>query len=286
MGAQEDNRKPIRIIGSDGDISGPFGIAFYNNGLWAIADNARGCVHIYKEKKSIRTVKDHDGILNNPHGIAIDKSNNYLYVAEFGSNRIQVFDASIKPRIKFGSQSSGKPGFCGQELYWPAGITIHNNEVFVAEAKNGRISVFDTNGDFKRIIGYGKLIRPFDVAVANDGQILVADCAPNAKQCIRKYSLAGIHDDNFSIVKPGHAKDQLRNPHSLTIDSDGLILVADSGNNRVSVFKQDGTFDHCFGIEGTDDGQFKHPQGVALSPNGKLYVSDRDNHRVQVFDYC
>ena len=281
MGAQEDNPKLIRMIDSDGDIiSGPFGIAFGKNGMWAVADNAKMCVHIYKENKLFRTVIE----LGHPHGIAIDKSNNYLYVAEYSRNRIQVFDANGKPWIKFGSERWDRPGGRDGELCCPAGITIHNNEVFVAEEKNGRISVFGTNGNFKRIIGKRELIRPFDVAVdAKEGQLLVADYAPNAQQCIRKYSLAGTHDDTFSIVTPGHAEGQLSYPHSLTIDSGGFILVADYGNNRVSVFKQDGTFDHCFGTKGADGGQFDHPQGVALSLDGELYVSDLYNHRVQVF---
>ena len=206
MSTQEDNRNPIRMINSYGGISGPFGIAFGNNGMWAVADNAEMCVHIFdlrKENESIRKVIDpHDrfGLLGHPHGIAIDKSNNYLYVAEYGRKRIQVFDANGKPRIVFGSQSSGKLGWQGHELNCPAGITIHNNKVFVAEQMSNQISVFDTNGNFKRIIGKRELTQPFDVAVdADKGQLLVADYAPNAQQCIHKYSLAGTHDDNFLL---------------------------------------------------------------------------------------
>ena len=71
------------------------------------------------------------------------------------------------------------------------------------------------------------------------------------------------------------------------------IYVADSGNNRIQVFKPDGTFLRQWGStckldtgEGCVDGgegQFNEPWGIAVGQDGSVYVSDTWNHRIQKF---
>ena len=49
-------------------------------------------------------------------------------------------------KLKWGSEGSGN-----SEFNLPLGITVSTSgEVFVADAKNNRIQVFDTSGEFKR----------------------------------------------------------------------------------------------------------------------------------------
>ena len=66
-------------------------------------------------------------------------------------------------------------------------------------------------------------------------------------------------------------------------NSNSSILVAEDGNNRVSIFNKDGKSIHCFGSRGSDDGIFNHPCGIAISPNGNIYVSDDNSKGVQIF---
>ena len=75
----------------------------------------------------------------------------------------------------------------------------------------------------------------------------------------------------------------MSNPYSLTTDLNGFIIVADSGNHRVSIFDKDYNCIHCFGSNGTANGQFSYPYGIAVSPNGSIYVSDTINKRIQIF---
>ena len=213
-----------------------------------------------------------NGQLNRPEGVTFD-SNNYLYVADYCNNRIQVFDVNGNYHHQFGSGGSGN----GQ-LRGPIGITTHDNKVFVTDHRNNRISAFHTNGQFSHIIGKGQLDSPYDVTVNTNNQLLVAD---NTHHCICTYTLDGNYVSKFATR--GSAEGQLSGPSSLTTDLYGFILVAEWGNNRVSVFNKDGKFIHCFGSRGSDDGQFKGPYGIALSPNGKIYVSDCGNNRVQIF---
>ena len=78
-------------------------------------------------------------------------------------------------------------------------------------------------------------------------------------------------------------KGQLNYPIGLTTDMRSFVLVAECGNNRVTVFDQDGVCMHQFGSYGSANGQFSDPHGIAVSPNGDVYVADHSNKRVQIF---
>lgn len=75
----------------------------------------------------------------------------------------------------------------------------------------------------------------------------------------------------------------MKTPRGVTTDSEGFILVADSGNSRVQVFRGDGTFLAGFGSNGSDPGRFKGIEALGFAKNGDLIVCDRENNRVQIF---
>lgn len=91
----------------------------------------------------------------------------------------------------------------------------------------------------------------------------------------------------------GNAPGQFAFPRALTVDAEGRIYLADSGNHRVQVFNPDGTFlrqwgslckvDTGEGCVGAGDGQFNEPWGIAVGPDGSVYVADTWNHRIQRF---
>ena len=109
--------------------------------------------------------------------------------------------------------------------------------MFVTEDKNGRISVFHTNGQFSHIIGKGQLSWPYDVTVNTNNQLLVADMDYH---CIYTFTLDGNYVSKFATE--GSDKGQLSSPWNLTADLYGFILVEDQNNNCVSIFNKDGKF--------------------------------------------
>ncbi|KAK9504476.1 hypothetical protein O3M35_010800 [Rhynocoris fuscipes] len=85
------------------------------------------------------------------------------------------------------------------------------------------------------------------------------------------------------IGSEGEKDGQLCRPWGVTCDHDGNIIVADRSNNRIQIFKSDGTFLRKFGSHGSEPGHLDRPAGVAVDPLGRIVVTDKDNHRVQVF---
>lgn len=81
----------------------------------------------------------------------------------------------------------------------------------------------------------------------------------------------------------GGGNGQLCRPWGVCCDLDGHIIVADRSNNRIQIFRPDGTFFHQFGKQGSEPGQFDRPAGVASDLKRRIVVADKDNHRIQVF---
>lgn len=89
----------------------------------------------------------------------------------------------------------------------------------------------------------------------------------------------------LSFGEEGEADGQLCRPWGVCCDREGNVVVADRSNNRVQVFRPDGSFRHRFGSQGSAPGQFDRPAGVAVDSRGRIVVADKDNHRVQVFTF-
>lgn len=71
---------------------------------------------------------------------------------------------------------------------------------------------------------------------------------------------------------PGHFR--FADGSRITVDQQGRIYVADSGNGRIQVFTASGRFLGQMGRFGGLAGQFVYPTAVAVGPDGSVYVSD------------
>ncbi len=87
----------------------------------------------------------------------------------------------------------------------------------------------------------------------------------------------------------GKQEGQLDAPRGIAIAQDGTIYVADSRNNRIQHFSEDGTLLNSWGsfadiLSGqAPQGTFNEPWGIAIGPDGSVYVTDTWNHRIQKF---
>lgn len=84
------------------------------------------------------------------------------------------------------------------------------------------------------------------------------------------------------IANNGDPRDSLCRPWGVTCDKEGNIILADRSNNRIQIYRLDGTLVRRFGTYGTGPGQFDRPAGVAVDARRRIVVTDKDNHRVQV----
>ncbi len=204
-------------------------------------------------------------------------------ISEEGSYRVIAIDESGKQIGSFGKTGSG-PG----ELNFPQGIAVDDSgEIYVVERNNGRISVFDGGGSFKRIISalgliYGRTYSPEGIYLTHDS-IFLADTRNHRIQLFDKHG-----EVQRVIGEMGDRDDQFRLPTGLAVSSDELLYVVDSKHNYIKVFSVEGKFIKKFGGTSTKErerGLFNQPTGISLDEEkDRVYVSDTMNNRIQVFD--
>lgn len=76
--------------------------------------------------------------------------------------------------------------------------------------------------------------------------------------------------------------DNLCRPWGLICDNEGNIIISDRSNNRIQIYRDDGTLIRKFGSYGNGPCQFNRPAGIAVDARRRLIVVDKDNHRIQV----
>uniref|UniRef100_A0AAY4EKT3 RING-type E3 ubiquitin transferase n=1 Tax=Denticeps clupeoides TaxID=299321 RepID=A0AAY4EKT3_9TELE len=81
----------------------------------------------------------------------------------------------------------------------------------------------------------------------------------------------------------GREKGEFTNLQGISASSSGRVVVADSNNQCIQVFTNDGQFKLRFGVRGRSPGQLQRPTGVTVDMNGDIIVADYDNRWVSIF---
>lgn len=224
--------------------------------------------------------------LNHPLDIAVAPDGS-VYVADEFNNRIAIYDADGAFAGELTGSSDSLP------LNRPNGIDFDaSGNLWVADTWNYRIANFDLATQ-ALLDAWGQpglfgaeaqtdptdgLWGPRDVEIGPDGNVYVSD---TGNKRIRVYSPAGewIRD----IGSAGSSLGQLDEPAGIALGSDRLY-VADTWNQRISVFALDGTPLYSFDVRGWYEDQGNRPYIALDEPRGLLYVGDPDSGRVLVYD--
>ncbi|HEU0298584.1 MAG TPA: NHL repeat-containing protein, partial [Longimicrobium sp.] len=112
------------------------------------------------------------------------------------------------------------------------------------------------------------------VAVLADGTMFVVDPVSNR---VRRFDAALAHAADFGTTGGGDA--QLNGPRGIAVLqlNEPVLAVADAGNNRVSLFRRDGT--PLARVAGLPGSPFSHPEDV-VGVGRHLYVADTGNRRI------
>ncbi|XP_032872383.1 tripartite motif-containing protein 3-like isoform X2 [Amblyraja radiata] len=81
----------------------------------------------------------------------------------------------------------------------------------------------------------------------------------------------------------GREKGEFSNLQGISASGSNRIVVADSNNQCIQVFSNDGQLKLRFGVRGRSPGQLQRPTGVTFHPNGDIIVADYDNRWVSTF---
>ncbi|XP_060765411.1 tripartite motif-containing protein 3b isoform X2 [Neoarius graeffei] len=86
----------------------------------------------------------------------------------------------------------------------------------------------------------------------------------------------------YRVGTRGREKGEFTNLQGISTCS-GKVVVADSNNQCIQVFTNDGQFKLRFGVRGRSPGQLQRPTGVTVDMNGDIIVADYDNRWISIF---
>ncbi|XP_041946991.1 tripartite motif-containing protein 3b isoform X1 [Alosa sapidissima] len=87
----------------------------------------------------------------------------------------------------------------------------------------------------------------------------------------------------YRVGSRGREKGEFTNLQGISASSNGRVVVADSNNQCIQVFTNDGQFKMRFGVRGRSPGQLQRPTGVTVDMNGDIIVADYDNRWISIF---
>lgn len=210
--------------------------------------------------------------ISSPQGVSC--KDDKLYVADSGNNRILVFNEIPSSNNASADLVFGQPDFvtntfgCTQTGFRaPHSMSFYNNQMIVIDQTNNRILTYSTIPSTNN-----------PAATSVIGQDDFVTC--------------GINKGAGSLTP---SQGSLWNPQSISINSSGLLAIADRKNNRVLFYDLPHTQgDEAIGLLGQPDyltntvaapssTNFEQPIGLIFHGN-KIWVVDQKRHRFLTLD--
>jgi len=200
-------------------------------------------------------------------------------IAVDAKGTILAFTRAEPPIVEMNADGKVLRTWGDKMFVWPHGIRVdREGNIWLTDGqndkdgKNGQL-VYKFSSDRKLLMTIGTkgvagegeytFNGPTDVAVAPNGDIFVTDGHVNAR--VVKYTKDGRFIKAWG--KKGTGPGEFNLPHSVALDSQGRVFVADRSNNRIQIFDQDGKF-----LEQWD--QFGGDSSITILPDDTLYAVD------------
>ena len=218
--------------------------------------------HHYRPLFSFGSHGEGEGQFDGPCDIAIDENTGNIAVADYGNNRVQLFNSEGK-YLNIVSH---------KEIIQPNSVifTRSSNLIVIATSK---IIRFD---DKRQLVTKAKnkhLKKPVRVTIARDGRMVVCDDSDNTVKVLSPDGTQLL----LTISDPDHAEPVFAISHQ------DIFVVSYFLRDNVKVFSKDGVFLYSIGTLRSGHGQLYYPAGLAVDSFSNLVVCDSLNSRIQVF---
>jgi sugar lactone lactonase YvrE len=246
-----------------------------------------------------------------PAGIDVDADGN-VYVADFDANRIRKVAPDGTVTTLAGSGIAGFADGSAREARFngPSGVAVDKNgTVYVADFYNHLIRAISPKGDVFTLSGNPEVDEegnplggyedgpadtarfdgPASISIGANGVLYVADYYNNRIRRVEKdgsvTTVAGTGNVG-SADGPG-AEASFYTPNGIEF-ANGVIYVADSGNDTIRRITSDGTVSTLAGVpsQGDVDGpahqaRLRAPEAIAFDSDGNLYIADAGNNKIR-----
>jgi hypothetical protein len=251
--------------GNNASFNSPIGIALGKEGDLYIADNQNHSIRKVTTDGTVSTIagtgiagfKDgpsKEAQFKNPMGIAI-ATDGTIYVSEYKNLRIRKISTDGLVSTLAGSGEIGKADGIGAKASFngPAGLAIGpSGNIYVADESNHIIRKVTPAGEVTTLAGSIKGFKdgkgalaafdnPFALVVDGNENIFIADAYNHAIRAINvgKDEVTTMAGGSFFGYKDDEGEKALfLSPLGLTINPEGNVLVADTGNSVIRKIKK------------------------------------------------
>ncbi len=189
-----------------------------------------------------------------------------IFIGEYGTGKIYRYNQSHQLTDTFQLVDSLGIGF----PY--ALIQDDSNYLWIANLKSHKISKYTPQGALIKRFG-GDFNQPSGITMDKQGNLWITD---RQHHKVKKFSPDGIK--LFEFGERGNDPGKLNQPIGIAL-KDSLVYVADSKNQRISVFDTTGSFKRTIGA----NAGFELPCGLAIDTTGCLFISDFTGNKIIEF---
>ena len=214
----------LHTIGK-GQLGGDLpGVTFYDQEHILVSDDVNNNIKMFTiQGRHFHTI-DQGSTSYKPYGITISPDG-HIYVCDYANDCICVFDVNGKFLFSFGSHGSGDECFdCPRDLCFAS-----DGFLYITDFDNSRICAYDK--DVKFIRKFTTTYNPYCIDATDCGHLIVSSWWSNK---VMIYTTGGDLVHVFGEL--GSELGQFNRPTGVSVDSDGLIYIADCCNNRIQVF--------------------------------------------------
>lgn len=176
---------------------------------------------------------DDSAHFDRPTDVAVAPDGSFYVSDGYRNSRVLKFASDGRFLFQWGSHGSG-PG----QFDLPHGIALDGaGRVYVADRSNARVQIFDGAGRYRTEWKSAELGRPFDIAVAPDGTVFVADGGDLSDNLPRRSGVAVVRPDGSILERFGRwgeDEGQFAVAHDIAVGGDGAVYVGDG--SRVQKF--------------------------------------------------
>jgi len=205
--------------------------------------------------------------LGAPSSVAFD-ARGHLLVFNRGPHPLMEFDAHGSFVRAFGEGMYVRPHgmrLDSQGNIWTTDVAGHivmkmspAGEVLLTLGTRGQ------PGNWDEAVNSHLLYEPADIAFAPSGDVLVVQGHGRGEGRVLRFDKTGRFIKSWG--GKGTAPGEFDQPHSILLNQQGQILVADRENRRVQLFDLDGRFLKMWKFSGL-------PCGLLLGPDGQVYLA-------------
>ena len=217
--------------------------------------------------------------LSNPHGLAVDRNSDRLYIADTNNNRIQIHPEENISLLKERTRSLSQMFLPDPNMDMPWGICVSQGHMFVTQYNAHCVDVYTCERSFvtrfgSNGFGIGQFSSPTGICV-DETDVYVCDSNNNRIQIFTKENKEYKFRKSFGICN-------LTIPLDIKI-SNKQIFVLDS--SKKCLHKYDSKYKHLKSfITNGPKHEVDNPKFFDIDQEGNFLISDWLNHSVKVFN--